>query len=60
MSDLVTRSARLIPYVKRPRNAAGFATAYRYEPLPGDPGSILGSLYVVIEKTITYLGSRKR
>ena len=53
MSDLVTRSARLIPYVKRPRNAAGFATAYRYEPLPGDPGSILGSLYVVIEVLVS-------
>ena len=49
MSELITRSARLIPYVKRPRNATSFTTAYRYEPLPGDPGSILGNLYVVIE-----------
>jgi len=53
VSDLITRSARLIPYVKRPRNATSFTTAYRYEPMPGDPGSILGNLYVVIEVLVS-------
>ena len=49
MSDLITRTARLVPYTKRPKHMPGFVTAYAYEPLPDDPGAELGNLYVVIE-----------
>lgn len=53
MSDLITRTARLVPYSKRPRHVPSFVTAYAYEPLADDPGSQLGNLYVVIEALVS-------
>lgn len=49
MSELITRTARLAPYAKRPRRASGFVTAYTYEPMPDESTSDLGNLFVVIE-----------
>lgn len=49
MSELITRTARLAPYTKRPRQASGFVTAYTYEPMPGEPTCSFGNLFVVIE-----------
>ncbi|MDB5178934.1 MAG: hypothetical protein JWN01_877 [Patescibacteria group bacterium] len=53
MSDLITRTARLVPYTKRPKQVASFVTAYSYEPQPNEPGAPLGSLYVVLEVLIS-------
>ena len=53
MSDLITRTAKLVPYVKRPKQAPSYVTAYSYEPLPTEPGAGLGNLYVVLEVLIT-------
>ncbi len=53
MSDLITRTARLVPYAKRPRQVPNFVTAYAYEPLPDDPAEPLGNLYVVIEVLVS-------
>lgn len=48
MSNLVTRTAKLIPAPRRSKPLSGFATSYFYEPEPGiNPD--LGSLFVVIE-----------
>lgn len=52
MSELITRTARLVPYAKRPKQVPGFVTAYAHEPGAADPGSGLGNLYVVIEVLI--------
>lgn len=46
--ELVTRTAKLIPYTKHAKAIPGFATAYYYEPEPG-VRTELGNLYVVIE-----------
>lgn len=48
MSDLVTRTAKLTPYAKRAKSQPGFATAYYYEPEPGEDAG-LGNLYVIVE-----------
>lgn len=48
MSDLVTRTAKLTPYAKRAKSQPGFATAYYYEPDPGEDAG-LGNLYVIVE-----------
>ncbi len=53
MSDLITRTARLVPYAKRPKQVASFVTAYSYEPLPDEPGADLGSLYIVMEVLVS-------
>src|SRR5215469_10810075 len=53
VSDLITRTAKLVPYVKRPKQAPSYVTAYSYEPLPTEPGAGLGNLYVVLEVLIT-------
>lgn len=53
MSDLITRTARLVPYAKRPRQVPSFVTAYSYEPLANEPGAELGNLYVVIEVLVS-------
>ena len=53
MSDLITRTAKLVPYNKRPRQVPSFVTAYSYEPLPDEPGAQLGSLYVVAEVLVS-------
>ena len=53
MSDVITQTAKLIPYAKRPKQASGYVTAYLYEPLPNELGSELGNLYVVIEVLVS-------
>jgi hypothetical protein len=53
VSDLITRTARLVPYTKRPKQVASFVTAYAYEPLADEPGAQLGSLYVVMEVLVS-------
>lgn len=53
MSELITRTARLIPYSKRPKQVPSFVTAYMYEPQPDEPTAELGSLYVAIEVLVT-------
>ncbi len=49
MSELITRTARLVPYAKRPKQVPSFVTAFSYEPMADEPAAPLGSLYVVIE-----------
>jgi hypothetical protein len=49
VSELITRTARLTPYSKRPRQASGFVTAYSYEPAPAEKSAELGNLLIVIE-----------
>lgn len=53
VSELITRTARLVPYAKRPKQVPSFVTAYSYEPLPDDPGATLGSLFAVIEVLVS-------
>jgi hypothetical protein len=53
VSDLITHTARLVPYAKRPKQVPSFVTAYTYEPLPNDAGAELGSLYVVMEVLVS-------
>jgi hypothetical protein len=48
MSELITRTAKLIPKSKRIKPFPGFATAYHYE-LDAIEAHGLGNLYVVIE-----------
>lgn len=48
MSQLITRTARLLPYAKRAKAMPSFATAYDYEPDAID-APVLGSLFIVIE-----------
>lgn len=53
MSDLIARTARLVPYSRRPKHAASFVTAYIYEPAADEAGARLGNLYVVVEVLIS-------
>ena len=53
MSELITRTARLIPYSKRPKQVPSFVTAYTYEPQPDEPTAELGNLYITIEVLVT-------
>jgi hypothetical protein len=53
VSELITRTARLVPYMKRPKQVPSFVTAYAYEPLPDDPSAELGNLYVVLEALVS-------
>jgi serine/threonine protein phosphatase PrpC len=53
VSDLITHTARLVPYAKRPKQVPSFVIAYSYEPLPNEPGSELGNLYVVMEVLVS-------
>jgi hypothetical protein len=53
VSDLITRTARLVPYAKRPKQVPSFVTAYSYEPLANETGAELGSLYVVMEVLVS-------
>lgn len=53
MSELITRTARLIPYSKRPKQVPSFVTAYMYEPQADEPTAHLGNLYITIEVLIT-------
>ncbi len=53
MSDLISRTARLVPYAKRPKHIASFVTAYLYEPPADDIGAWLGNLYVVVEVLVS-------
>ena len=49
MADLITRTAKLVPYAKRPKQVPSFVTAYSYEPMSDEPAASSGSFYVVIE-----------
>ena len=53
MSDLITRTARLVPYTRRPKHIASFVTAYAYEPAADEPSAHLGNLYVVVEVLVS-------
>lgn len=53
MSDLITHTARLVPYAKRPKQVPSFVTAYSYEPIANEPGAELGNLYVVMEVLVS-------
>jgi hypothetical protein len=53
VSDLISRTAKLVPYARRPKGSASFVTAYAYEPVIDEPGSHLGNLYVVVEVLIS-------
>ncbi len=53
MAEVITQTARLTPYAKRPKQASGFVTAYYYEPMATDPGFDRGNLYAVIEVLVT-------
>ena len=52
MSDFITRTARLVPYAKRPKQVPSFVTAYTFEPLPDDAAAALGNLFIIIEVLI--------
>jgi uncharacterized protein (DUF2164 family) len=53
VSDLITHTARLVPYAKRPKQVPSFVIAYSYEPFADEPGSDLGNLYVVMEVLVS-------
>jgi hypothetical protein len=53
VSELITRTARLIPYSKRPKQVPSFVTAYMYEPQADEPTAHLGNLYITIEVLVT-------
>jgi hypothetical protein len=53
VSDLITRTARLVPYAKRPKQVPSFVTAYAYEPLATESGAQYGCLYVVVEVLVS-------
>lgn len=53
MSDLISRTARLVPYAKRPKSIASFVTAYVYEPAVDEVGAQLGNLYVAVEVLVS-------
>ncbi len=53
MSDLISRTARLVPYAKRPKSIASFVTAYVYEPAADEAGAALGNLYVAVEVLVS-------
>ena len=53
MPELITRTARLVPYAKRPKQVPSFVTAYSYEPLPNEPGAALGNLFAVVEVLVS-------
>jgi hypothetical protein len=53
VSDLISRTARLMPYTKRPKHAASFVTGYIYEPAAAEAGARLGNLYVAVEVLIS-------
>ncbi len=53
MTELIARTARLVPYAKRPKQVPSFVTAYSYEPMPDEPGANLGSLFVVLEVIVS-------
>ena len=59
MPELITHTARLVPYAKRPKQVASYVTAYSYEPMPDDPGANLGNLVVVIEVLVSGRGSEE-
>ncbi len=53
MSELITQTARLVPYLKRPKQVPSYVTAYAYEPMADEPGAALGNMYVVLEVLIS-------
>jgi hypothetical protein len=53
VSDLISRTARLVPYTKRPKHMASFVTAYFYEPSADEIGARLGNFFVVVEVLVS-------
>ncbi len=53
VSDIITHTAKLVPYLKRPRQVASFVTAYAYEPAADEPGFRLGNLYIAMEVLVS-------
>ncbi|GAC1372177.1 MAG: hypothetical protein NVSMB39_6430 [Candidatus Saccharimonadales bacterium] len=53
MSDLISHTARLVPYTKRPKHMASFVTAYFYEPSADEIGARLGNFFVVVEVLVS-------
>lgn len=53
MSELISRTARLVPYTKRPKHLASFVTAYFYEPAADEIGARLGNFFVVVEVLVS-------
>ncbi len=53
MPELITRTARLVPYAKRPKQVPSYVTAYVHEPLADEPGAYLGNFYLVIEVLVS-------
>jgi hypothetical protein len=53
MSELITQTARLVPYLKRPKQVPSYVTAYAYEPMADEPGAALGNMYVIMEVLIS-------
>jgi hypothetical protein len=49
MIELITRTARLVPYAKRPKQVPSFVVASSYEPAADDPLLFLGNLFIVLE-----------
>lgn len=49
MSELITQTARLIPYLRRPKQVPSYVTVYTYEPMADEPGAVFGNMYVVME-----------
>ncbi len=53
MPELIIRTARLVPYAKRPKQVPSYVTAYTYEPLADEPGAALGNLFIVVEVLVS-------
>jgi hypothetical protein len=51
--ELITRTARLVPYAKRPKQMPSFVAALVLEPAPDDPASSLGNLFIIIEVLVS-------
>ncbi|MBW4061418.1 hypothetical protein HJC99_02505 [Candidatus Saccharibacteria bacterium] len=51
--ELITRTARLVPYAKRPKQVPSFVSAVVYELTADDPLSRLGSLFIIVEVLVS-------
>ena len=51
--ELISRTARLVPYAKRPKQVPSFVVATTYEPPVEDSQAHLGSLLIVIEVLVS-------
>ena len=53
MMELITRTARLVPYAKRPKQVPSFVAANVYEPAADDPTAQFGNLFIVVEALVS-------